>query len=137
MNGSYDDIIYLPHPTSPRHPRMSRANRAAQFSPFAALAGHEAAIVETARQTDRRVELSEDRKAELDQTQRLLLAHIEEHPEVTVTWFRPDGKKEGGEYVTVTGYLKRIDTVERTLCMVDGTKIPLDDVVEIQTLSRS
>ena len=124
MNGSYNDIIHLPHPTSPRHPRMSRANRAAQFSPFAALAGQ-------------RVELSEDRKAELDQTQRLLLAHIEEHPEVTVTWFRPDGKKEGGEYVTVTGYLKRIDTVERTLCMVDGTKIPLDDVVEIQTLSRS
>ena len=137
MNGSYNDIIHLPHPTSPRHPRMSRANRAAQFSPFAALAGHEAAIVETARQTDRRIELSEDRKAELDQTQRLLLAHIEERPEVAVTWFRPDGKKEGGEYVTVTGCLKRIDTVERTLCMVDGTKIPLDDVVEIQTISGS
>lgn len=46
----YDDIINLPHHVSARHPRMSLENRAAQFSPFAALTGHEEAILETERQ---------------------------------------------------------------------------------------
>ena len=44
MSGKYDDIIDLPHPTSQNHPRMSLHDRAAQFSPFAALTGHHAAI---------------------------------------------------------------------------------------------
>ena len=66
MSGPYDDIIHLPHPTSSRHPRMPISNRAAIFSPFAALSGHAAAIAETARLTDRRVELSEEERGELD-----------------------------------------------------------------------
>ena len=47
-NHSYDDIINLPNPTSKNHPRMSLHDRAAQFAPFAALTGHDAAIKETA-----------------------------------------------------------------------------------------
>ena len=93
MSGPYDDIIQLPHPTSARHPRMSLSNRAAQFSPFAALSGHSAALAETARLTDQQIELSDDDKAELDQKQRILLEHINEHPEIMVTWFQPDEKK--------------------------------------------
>ena len=90
MSGSYDAIINLPHPTSERHPRMSVQDRAAQFSPFSALTGHAAAIAETARLTERRMELDEDTKAELDRKQACLLEHIGEQPEVTVTWFQPD-----------------------------------------------
>ena len=44
--GNYDDIIHLPHYEPKRHPRMPMAARAAQFAPFAAVAGHDAAIRE-------------------------------------------------------------------------------------------
>ena len=59
-NHSYDDIINLPHLTSRNHPRMSLHDRAAQFAPFAALTGHDAAIKETTRLTDERLELSDE-----------------------------------------------------------------------------
>lgn len=133
MSSPYDDMIDLPHPTSKKHPRMSIRDRAAIFSPFAALSGHGAAIAETARLTDQRMELDEDTKAELDQRQAVLLEHIEEQPEVTVTWFQPDERKEGGAYLTVTGRLKKIDEVERNLALQDGTSIPLEDVVGLES----
>ena len=133
MSGKYDDIIHLHHPTSNKHPRMSISDRAAMFSPFAALSGHAGAIVETARLTDRRMELDEDTWAELDRRQAALLEHIAEQPEVTVTWFQPDERKDGGSYVTVTGRLKRIDPVERVMTLRDGTSIPLEDVVGLES----
>ena len=135
MTGPYDDILHLPHPTSKRHPRMPIADRAAQFSPFAALTGHKAAIEETARVTDRRIELDEDAKEQLDQTLQLLLERIDEQPEVTVTWFSPDKKKAGGQYHTATGKLKRIDTQESRLILTDGNQIPLEDLLEIRSES--
>ena len=133
MSGRYDDIIGLPHPTSRRHPRMPIRERAAIFSPFAALSGHGAAIAETARLTDRKMELDEDTKTELDRRQAVLLAHIGEQPEVTVTWFQPDKKKDGGAYITTTGRLKKLDTVQRVLVLLDGTSIPLEDVVSLES----
>lgn len=132
MTGPYDDILHLPHPTSKRHPRMPIADRAAQFSPFAALTGHKAAIEETARVTDRRIELDEDAKEQLDQTLQLLLERIDEQPEITVTWFSPDKKKAGGQHHTATGKLKRIDTQESRLILTDGTQIPLEDLLRIR-----
>ena len=119
----YDDIIHLPHPTSAKHPRMPLRDRAAIFSPFAALSGHSAAIAETARLTDQR----------LDRRQQVLWERLAERPEVSVTWFRPDGKKDGGAYVTSTGRLKKIDEVERTLVLTDGTVIALGDVAGIDS----
>ena len=100
MTGPYNDIIHLPHPNSAKHPRMPIQDRAAIFSPFAALSGHSAAIAETARLTDQRMELDEDTKMELDLKQQVLNNITEEHPEITVTWFRRDERKEGGAYVT-------------------------------------
>ena len=132
MTGPYDDILHLPHPTSKRHPRMPIVDRAAQFSPFAALTGHKAAIEETARVTDRRIELDEDAKEQLDQTLQLLLERIDEQPEITVTWFSPDKKKAGGQYHTATGKLKRIDTQESRLILTDGAQIPLEDLLRIK-----
>lgn len=128
MSGKYDDIINLPHPTSAKHPRMPISERAAIFSPFAALTGHAAAIQETARLTEQKMELDEDTKAELDRRQAILLEHIAEQPEVTVTWFQPDEQKDGGAYITTTGRLKKIDQVERALFLLDGSKILLDNV---------
>lgn len=133
MSGQYDDIINLPHPTSLNHPQMSIQDRAAIFSPFSALSGHAGAIAETARLTEQRIELDEDTKAELDRRQAILLEHIREQPEITVTWFQPDERKEGGAYLTTTGRLKKIDEVYRALYLADGNRIPLDDVIEIQS----
>ena len=133
MSGPYDNIINLPHPTSKRHPRMSLHDRAAQFSPFAALSGHAAALAETTRLTDRKIELDEDTRAELDRRQAVLLEQISEQPEITVTWFQPDGKKEGGRYITATGRLKKLDEAAQALVLADGTSIPLEDVLELQS----
>ena len=133
MSGKYDDIIGLPHPTSSKHPRMPISERAAIFSPFAALSGHSAALAETARLTDQKIELDEDTKAELDRKQAILREHLTEQPEITVTWFQPDERKDGGAYVTVTGRLKKIDETERALVLLDGTRIPLQDVVGLES----
>ena len=133
MSGPYDDIINLPHPTSKRHPRMPIRDRATIFSPFAALSGHGAAIAETARLTERRMELDEDSRAELDRKQGVLLEHIDEQPEITITWFQPDEKKDGGAYLTTTGRLKKLRELERLLVLADGTEIPLEDVVALES----
>lgn len=128
----YNDIIHLSHPTSSKHPRMPLSDRAAIFSPFAALTGHSAAIAEAARLTDRKIELDEYSKAALDEKQRYMEEIIDQQPEITVTWFKPDEKKDGGSYVTTTGILKRTENIERVMILIDGTKIPLDDIIGIE-----
>ena len=127
----YEDIINLPHPTSTKHPRMSMINRAAQFSPFAALSGFEDAIHETARLTGRKIELDENAKAILDEKLRFLAETVEDHPRAAVTYFLADKKKSGGEYITATGNVKKIDSVQREVVMLDGTRIPVDDILDI------
>ena len=124
----YDDIIDLPRPKS-KHEPMPMSDRAAQFSPFAALTGYDAAIAETARLTDQRIELSEEERAELDYKQQYLATL--DAPTVTVTYFVPDERKSGGAYVTHTGVLKRVDEVERMGVFKDGLRVPLDEVVDI------
>jgi hypothetical protein len=129
----YDDIIHLPHHRSAKHPPMPQADRAAQFSPFAALTGYDAAVKETARLTDRRIELDEDEKAALDETLRALVQQIDQRPQVRLTYFRPDEKKDGGAYVAAVGKLKRVDTLTRTLLLEDGRKIPMDSVISVES----
>lgn len=132
-NNQYDDIIDLPHHVSATRPRMSMIDRAAQFSPFAALTGYDAAIKETGRLTDQRIELTEDSRAALDKKQLLLLDNLTDRPEVSVTYFVPDERKSGGAYVTVTGRVKKVDAFERLLILTDGTKIPLDEVLDLDS----
>ena len=127
--GAYDDIIHLPHPTSPRHPRMPMVDRAAQFSPFQALTGYREAIQETARLTGEKVELTEEEKAVLDEKLRLL---ADTGNEAAFTYFQPDGKKSGGSYVTALGAIKKLDPLEGRLVLADGTAIPIDDILEIE-----
>jgi len=129
----YEDIINLPHHVSKTRPQMSMLDRAAQFSPFAALTGYDAAIKETGRLTDEKIELDEDRKAALDMKQAYLIEMIDEQPEISITYFLPDTKKSGGAYVTVTGNLKRFDEYERLLILTDGKKIPMDDIADIES----
>ena len=133
MSRQYDDIINLPHHVSATRPQMSMIDRAAQFSPFAALTGYDAAIKETGRLTDERIEIDEDTKTSLDMKQAYLMEIIDEQPEISVTYFLPDTKKSGGAYVTVTGNLKRFDEYERLLILTNGKKIPMDDIADIES----
>lgn len=132
MSGPYDDIINLPHPVSKKRPQMSPADRAAQFSPFAALTGYDAAVKETARITDQRVELDEHEIATLNDKLQSISRRIKEHPEVSITYFQPDAKKAGGAYVTATGAVKKILAYERIVVMADGTNIAIEEIIGIR-----
>ena len=131
-NHSYDDIINLPNPTSKNHPRMSLHDRAAQFAPFAALMGHDAAIKETARLTDERLELSDEVIMKLNDQLNMIRDNIGTEQEVSITYFVPDDKKSGGAYVTHSDVVKKIDEFERKLTMQDETVIPIEQISEIQ-----
>ena len=108
MTDSYEDIINLPRPVRLNRPRMPQASRAAQFAPFAALVGYEESVRETARVTERRIELDEYLKADINVKLLAVADRIREHPLVEITYFRPDPKKEVGAYVTASGSAKRL-----------------------------
>lgn len=132
MKGKYSDIIDLPHHVSTKRPRMSMQDRAAQFSPFAALTGYDAAVKEAARLTDSRTELSDDELSILNIKFQILLEHLREKPNVSFTYFKPDAKKSGGKYVTLRGIVKKADTFKRLVVMQDDTGIPMDDILDIE-----
>ena len=129
---NYDDIIRLPHHVSARHPQMSIHDRAAQFSPFAALTGHDAAIRETERLTEEWVELDEDSKEQLDERLQMIREHLAERPEITFTFFQPDERKQGGAYRTITGKVKKIDEYEHRILLEDGTALMVEHLVSIE-----
>lgn len=132
MTKAYDDIIHLPHHVSATHPHMPVIHRAAQFSPFAALTGYDAAIKETARLTDEKVELDEYMKDVLNHRLQIIADRLKEHPEIVITYFQPDVKKNGGAYVTVSGRAKKIDEYKRVVVMSDGTVVPIDEIISIE-----
>ena len=128
---AYTDIIGLPHPTSKRHPRLPGMARAAQFAPFAALTGHDAALLETARLTQQPIELSEYESAQLDRKLQLLRAQLAARPAVTVVFFVADGRKQGGTYHKFTGSVRNIDDGEHLLIFTDDTRIALATILYI------
>ena len=127
----YKDIIDIPHHVSKTRPQMPMSDRAAQFAPFAALTGYDAAIKETGRLTDERIELDEEALTALDMKYQLLMDAFDDAPEVTITYFQPDERKAGGKYITATGAVKKVDDFEWQITMQDGVKIPMDNVLSI------
>ena len=142
----YDDIIHLPHHVSTSRARMTLENRAAQFAPFAGLTGYDAAIKETRRLTEVRMEIDESRKRELNEKLRILEAACgrnmkgrnsdtevskENFPEITVIYFVPDEKKTGGAYVSISGEVKKLDPYAGRIILTDEQEIPREEIVEI------
>lgn len=132
MSGKYDDIINLPHHVSAKRPQMSRSARAAQFAPFAALVGLDDEMEETARLTDAKPELEE---AEKEKINRVLL-EIRNNPQketaVELTFFRSDGRKDGGAIITRPCKVRRIDEIERKLILSDRSEIEFDNILSIK-----
>ena len=128
----YGDIIDRPHPVSQRHAQMPRINRAAQFSPFAALTGYDDLIKETARQTDRQIELDENAIRELDQ-KLTLLTDTEPVPAATFTHFVQDSKKAGGTYQEHTGRITKYDSMEQTITIEGMLTVPVRNIIQIES----
>ena len=134
----YDDIINLPHHVSASHPQMSLLDRAAQFSPFAALTGHDAAIKETQRLTEEWVDLDEDRKKLLDEKLQMIRESLfsgkDGHslPEIIFTYFKPDEKKKGGAYLAAQGKVRKIDEYSHQVILEDGTALTIEHIVGIE-----
>ena len=127
----YDDIINLSYPEPKNHQRMSLENRAAQFSPFAALTGHNEAIKETERLTDSKIELEEDAITDINRTLMWIRDNIKSQPEAVITYFVPDYKKTGGKYITTTVNIVKIDEINLSITTADGLTIALHNILDI------
>ena len=132
MIGKYDDIINLPHHTSTKHPRMTRSARAAQFAPFAALTVLDDEMEETARLTDKKIILDEEQKQVINRE----LLFIKNNPQrdipVIITFFKSDGRKEGGAYIEKEVIIKKIDEINRKLILSDYSEIEIDDLFSVR-----
>lgn len=129
---NYSDIINLSRPVSKR-PRMSLEQRSAQFAPFAALTGYEGQVKETARLTNKKIENNEELKEILNKKIQLIQEKIKEQPQIEITYFIPDSKKDGGKYETVTNSVKKIDTYKGEIILIDGTTIAIDEIININS----
>ncbi len=128
----YEDIIHLPYSGTKTHKPMSMTDRGAQFSPFAALTGYDAAIQETGRLTDCQAELVEYSTSQLDEKLRFLWQQRDWQPQITVTYFQPDSRKEGGAYVSKTEAVRKIDPNSQLLLLQDETVIPFYRIYSLE-----
>ena len=129
----YDDIINLPHYEFKYHKRQSMEARASQFSAFAALTGYSDLVKETSRLTDRKIELSEEEKNDLDRKLQVIKDNIKNQPEVIITYFISDKTKKGGKYEDIICNIKKIDNVNHLLVLTNNKKIYLKDIFNIKS----
>ena len=129
----YEDIVNLPRHISKIHPQATMADRAARFSPFAAISGYEDMVKEAARVTEERIDITDATKELLNEKLNMIIEFLDEEPEVTITCFEPDKKKDGGAYISITGTVKRIDEYERIVLMSDDKKIRIDEIYAIES----
>lgn len=127
----YEDIINKAYLRKINKKPMSMKNRAAQFSPFAAVVGHDAAVEEVARLTDRKIELDEDEKLQLNEQLIYINDNIKSEPEVEIICFVADLKKDGGEYIRKKGIVKKIIEQEGVIVFKDNTKVNINDILNI------
>ena len=130
MNEKYKMIMNMARPQSERHPKMPRLDRAAQFAPYSALSGYEDAVEETARLTEGKIELDESEIERINATL-TRLKQSSADTKVRLTFFRPDDKKTGGAYVTLTGEIEKIDDIEGNITLIGGMPIPFKSIIEI------
>ena len=130
--GNYDDIINLQRPTS-KHPKMSLYQRSAQFAPFAALTGYDGQVKETSRLTFERKDFNEEYKCMLDRKMQIIKDNINMNPKLKITYFKKDTKKDGGDYITVIDYIRKIDEYREVIVLKNEQEIPINDIIELES----
>ncbi len=133
MSTDYNDIINLPHHKSTKRKPMERYMRAAQFAPFAALTGYDASVCEAGRITDRKIEPDEYMRQEIDYKLNQLMNQDDDLPFVTLCYFKEDDTKSGGEYLTKSGIIIKIDHILKEVTFEDGTKIDVRNILSIDS----
>ena len=128
---NYSDIINLSRPVSKR-PRMSLKQRSAQFAPFAALTGYKGQVKETARLTNKKIEINEELKEILNKKIQLIQKKIKEQPQIEITYFIPDSKKDGGKYVNIEKNVIKIDQYNNTIILSGNISIPMNEIIDIR-----
>lgn len=129
----YDNLIHNRRPVCSNP--MESIKRAAQFAPFAALTGYDDQIAEAARITDARMILDEDEMARIDNKLQYIREHAEDKPEIEVSYFVEDAAthrgsdKDGGQYVTKRGTVRKLDEYERVIFFMDGERVYIDNIV--------
>lgn len=131
MKKDFSDIIHMERPQS-KHPKMSIYDRSAQFSPFAALTGHDNAIQETARLTEKRRILDKEQIQTLNNQLNFLISHLSNKFTITITYFQEDKLKDGGKYISQTSHIIKIDTFNRFLLLDTGEKIYFKNLYRIE-----
>jgi hypothetical protein len=111
---------------------MSLYDRAAQFGSFDALTGHSEAISETARLTDKKLELNEEQINDLNNKVNVICNNILSKPKVTITYFVPDERKSGGMYVTEDCVVKKVNLNDKIFTTIENKLINIEDIWEIQ-----
>lgn len=134
-NEKYDDMIHLPHHVSKTRVQMSHGDRAAQFAPFAAVVGHQAAIRETERLTEEKTDLDEMEKALINQELQSIEAQLPNPVSVKITYFEPDLAKSGGRYIRIEGQVKKIDLYQKVLVLMDGTSLSIEALRQVSVIS--
>lgn len=129
---NYDDIINMPPHRSSTRPHMSLVDRGAQFSPFAALTGYDAAVEEAGRLTDSKIELSDDAKEIIDFRLRRIADVVDQAPLVSVLYFVPDARKAGGEYLRAEGRVVKLDEYGRRIIFEGGLSVAIDAIRAIE-----
>ena len=132
------DIIGLPHHKAVNRKPISLYDRAAQFAPFAALVGYDEMITEEARLTDSETTLTEGDIEVLNRKLSLILEMVEEkqHPEITVVYFEPDVRKDGGSFLQAQGIVKAIDPIEGRLIFYAANGISNGQVISLSRVRR-
>ncbi|MBQ2892193.1 MAG: hypothetical protein IJE45_04805 [Bacilli bacterium] len=132
-NFPYKHILNEEHRKSAKHQPLPISSRAAQFSPFAALVGYDEMVSETARRTDKRIELDEYDIEELNRKINMLQDHLYDDIEVNIKYFVPDERKEGGKYVEVSGIVDKIRDYEKDIILEGERIIPIREIIEIES----
>lgn len=130
----YSYIINLTHHVSKKHKEMSLYQRAAQFAPFAALTGYEDAIKETSRLTDKKIDLPDDKKEEINNILKYINENISSNQQVSCTYFVKDKVKEGGTYNKIVDSIRKIDLVNKEIIFTDKKKILITDIIDVSLI---
>ena len=77
---------------------------------------------------------SEEQQDYLNQQIQFLIECILKKPQAQITYFVPDNRKSGGEYVTVTGNVRRVDDHNREIVFTDGLTVKINDVWNIRII---
>ena len=81
----------------------------------------------------RRIELDEELKIILDMKIQVIQELISNKPELEVTYFIPDSKKDGGRYETILDNINKIDIYKQKMIMQNGAIIDIKEIIDINS----